>query len=155
MGRLQSGTARNGWADEDKTDRVWMDDEKKKKLKLSTLLSGNDSDKENWSPDEEGRAVFTSPQQRSGMANRKPLPMARSGQQQQQQRTVGRVLGDSHHRGNGHVRSTSELLIKRPMGGSGTGRATGPFDGSTFTRTRHRMAAVGGRRSSGACCRGH
>lgn len=98
----------------EENDEVWVDDEKKKKLKLSTLLSGNDSDKENWSPDEDGRPVSVHSQRPDGAGNsgRRPLPSARSAQQQRA--IANRVLSYSNiNKNRDHIRSSSNLLSKR------------------------------------------
>ncbi|KAG6363203.1 hypothetical protein INS49_008299 [Diaporthe citri] len=70
-----------------------------KKGKVSILFSpgGNDSDKENWSPDKEGRHVFRGA---SRPANgRRPLPSEPTSKTttglQKPRRSVGRVLGDA------------------------------------------------------------
>lgn len=57
-------------------DIVDVDGDEPKKVKMSMLLSpsGNDSDKENWSPDDDGSHVFRAPQR--GPAGRRPLPSA-------------------------------------------------------------------------------
>lgn len=53
-----------------------IDVDEPKKVKMSMLLSpgGNDSDKENWSPDKDGRTTFHGSQR--GPAGRRPLPSA-------------------------------------------------------------------------------
>ncbi len=63
-----------------------------KKLKVSTLLaiSGNDSDKENWSPDEDGHPS-SHPHRPTSTIGRRPLPSAAP---RNPRRTVGRVLDD-------------------------------------------------------------
>ncbi len=90
-------------------DKAWMDDEKRKKLKLSTILSGNDSDKENWSPDEEDRPVPGS--QYSGANTRRPLPGSRP------------ALGSGADKGN-----KSAHLVTRPLGGKLAGGAFSGLD---------------------------
>lgn len=110
VARMQNvSNARDAWQQESDKDKVWVDDEKKKKLKLSTLLSGNDSDKENWSPDEDGRPR-PSLQAASNLGNngRRPLPSSRNGQQQ---RTV---LGSDISKGNKNAQ-----LATRLTGGKG------------------------------------
>ncbi|TPX16620.1 uncharacterized protein E0L32_003561 [Thyridium curvatum] len=61
-----------------------------KKIKVSTLLaaSGNESDKENWSPDEDGNPSVASAIRHAG---RRPLPSAAP---RNPRRTMGRVLDD-------------------------------------------------------------
>lgn len=113
LGRALSSVARmqnvaNTTREESGTDKVWVDDEKKKKLKLSTLLSGNDSDKENWSPDEEGRPRHNQLSSSNlGNGVRRPLPSSRNGQQQRS------VLGEG---GKGNKNAQ---LATRMTGGKG------------------------------------
>lgn len=57
-------------------DIVDVDSDEPKRVKMSMLLSpsGNDSDKENWSPGDNGHHMFRAPQR--GPAGRRPLPSA-------------------------------------------------------------------------------
>lgn len=81
-----------------------LDADESKKVKASVLLSpgGNDSDKENWSPDADGNAVFRGAQRIP--AGRRPLPSAPLSKAMpstdflNSRRTMGRVLGDSTNR---------------------------------------------------------
>ncbi|EFX03284.1 homeobox transcription factor [Grosmannia clavigera kw1407] len=126
VARLQSVPPSHGAKVGEENDEVWVDDEKKKKLKLSTLLSGNDSDKENWSPDEDGRPVSVHSQRPSGTGNsgRRPLPSARTAQQQRA--IAGRVLNYCNINKNRDFRNSSNLLAKRQNGGkSGSGLSGG------------------------------
>ncbi|CAK7210164.1 hypothetical protein SEUCBS140593_000739 [Sporothrix eucalyptigena] len=110
VARMQNvSNAREPWQQESGKDKVWVDDEKKKKLKLSTLLSGNDSDKENWSPDEEGRPRSSA--NMAGNNGRRPLPSARAGPQRS-------VLGSDGSKGN-----------KNPQLSATRGGKAGAFDG--------------------------
>ncbi|EPE09448.1 homeobox domain-containing protein [Ophiostoma piceae UAMH 11346] len=111
VARMQnSNAARESWEESTKDDKVWVDDEKKKKLKLSTLLSGGgDSDKENWSPDSEGRPVVNS---QPGTNARRTLPASRNGQQQQRS-----VLGEGKTGSNTQPASRA------------AGKGNGAFDG--------------------------
>lgn len=85
-------------------DDAEFDADDSKKAKASILLSpgGNDSDKENWSPDREGNAVFRGAQRMP--AGRRPLPSAPlskvmpSTDSFNSRRTMGRVLGDGTNR---------------------------------------------------------
>ena len=84
------------------TDKVLADKEENGKVKLSMLLSptGNDSDKENWSPDEEGN-----PQFRHQLPNgRRPLPSGTASQRR-------RALQD--HRSPIFRASTAPLMGRR------------------------------------------
>lgn len=73
-----------------------------KKVKSSLLLSpgGGDSDKENWSPDGDGNAVFRGAQRMA--AGRRPLPSAPMSKPMPDslnlRRTMGRVFGDGSNR---------------------------------------------------------
>lgn len=74
-----------------------------KRVKPSLLRSpGGDSDKENWSPDSDGNAVFRGAQRMP--AGRRPLPSAPlfkvmpSTDSLNSRRTMGRVLGESTNR---------------------------------------------------------
>ncbi|CAK7232225.1 hypothetical protein SBRCBS47491_008195 [Sporothrix bragantina] len=111
VARMQNvSNSRESWQQQDSgKDKVWVDDEKKKKLKLSTLLSGNDSDKENWSPDEEGRPRSSANQTSNN--GRRPLPSSRTGPQRP-------VLGSDASKGN-----------KNPQLAATRGGKTGAFDG--------------------------
>ena len=112
VARMQNvANSRDAWQQQDcGKDKVWVDEEKKKKLKLSTLLSsGNDSDKENWSPDDEGRPRFAANQ--TGSNSRRPLPSARNGLQRS-------VLGSDSNKGN-----------KQPQLAATRGGKAGVFDG--------------------------
>lgn len=68
-----------------------------KKVKVSILLSpgGNDSDKENWSPDKEGYSMFRGASR--PVNGRRPLPSEPTSKAvlQKPRRSVGRVLGDA------------------------------------------------------------
>ncbi|CAK7223251.1 hypothetical protein SCUCBS95973_005114 [Sporothrix curviconia] len=110
VARMQNvSNSRECWQQQDSgKDKVWVDDEKKKKLKLSTLLSGNDSDKENWSPDEEGRPRSSAGQTANG---RRPLPSSRNGVQRS-------ILGSDGSKGN-----------KNPQLTATRGGKAGAFDG--------------------------
>lgn len=85
-------------------DDADLDADDVKKAKSSILFSpgGNDSDKENWSPDHDGNAVFRGAQRM--LAGRRPLPSAPlakampSTDSLNSRRTMGRVLGDSTNR---------------------------------------------------------
>lgn len=59
------------------------------KVKVSMLVSPTDSDKENWSPDEDGNT--------EGHHRRRPLPAASSSAKSQNPRRLGRILQD--HKG--------------------------------------------------------
>ncbi|KAJ0121547.1 homeobox domain-containing protein [Diaporthe amygdali] len=77
---------------------VEVDDLKKGKVSILFSPGGNDSDKENWSPDKEGYAMFRGA---SRPANgRRPLPSepTSKGALQKPRRSVGRVLGDAGNR---------------------------------------------------------
>lgn len=76
---------------------VEADDLKKGKVSILFSPGGNDSDKENWSPDKEGRHMFRGA---SRPANgRRPLPSEPTSKAttglQKARRSVGRVLGDA------------------------------------------------------------
>ncbi|ERT02208.1 hypothetical protein HMPREF1624_00506 [Sporothrix schenckii ATCC 58251] len=108
LGRALSSVARmqnvSNTREESGKDKMWVDDEKKKKLKLSTLLSGNDSDKENWSPDEEGRPSLGQPSANSLAGNgRRPLPSSRNGRQQRA------VLGGDGSKGSKHAQLATRM----------------------------------------------
>lgn len=112
VARMQNvaNTTREESGKESGKDNVWVDYEKKKKLKLSTLLSGNDSDKENWSPDEEGRPRHNQLSSSNlGNGVRRPLPSSRNGQQQRS------VLGEG-----GKGSNKNAQLATRMTGGKGT-----------------------------------
>lgn len=81
VARMQNvSNPRERWQPEENSkDKSLVDTDKKKKLRLSTLLSGNDSDKENWSPDGDDRER-TSTNQSSNNA-RRPLPSSRNAAQ--------------------------------------------------------------------------
>lgn len=121
LGRALSSVARmqniasgpRDWQQETGKDKVWADAQKKK-LKLSTLLSGNDSDKENWSPDEEGRPRFSVHQ---GAHGRRPLPAARSGLQKRP------VLG-----GDASKAAKNSPLATRMNGGKAGGAGDAGFE---------------------------
>lgn len=78
---------------------VEVDDLKKSKVSILFSPGGNDSDKENWSPDKEGRQMLRGA---SRPANgRRPLPSeptSKSAGLQKPRRSVGRVLGDASNR---------------------------------------------------------
>lgn len=78
---------------------VEVDDLKKGKVSILFSPGGNDSDKENWSPDKEGRQMFRGA---SRPANgRRPLPSeptSKTSGLQKPRRSVGRVLGDASNR---------------------------------------------------------
>lgn len=105
IGRLQTQfvntTTENLPMRRDETD---LDADEFKKVKSSILLSpgGNDSDKENWSPDSDGNAVFRGAYRMP--AGRRPLPSAPLSKAMpstdflKPRRTMGRVLGDSTKR---------------------------------------------------------
>ncbi|KIH88505.1 homeobox transcription factor [Sporothrix brasiliensis 5110] len=108
LGRALSSVARmqnvSNTREESGKDKMWVDDEKKKKLKLSTLLSGNDSDKENWSPDEEGRPSLGQLCANSlGSNGRRPLPSSRNGRQQRA------VLGGDGSKGSKHAQLATRM----------------------------------------------
>lgn len=65
---------------------VDVDHDDPKKVKMSLLLSpgGNDSDKENWSPGDDGQGVFRGSQRAVPASGRRPLPSAAPGQTQPQ-----------------------------------------------------------------------
>ena len=109
VARMQSSSAaRESWEENTKDDKVWVDDEKKKKLKLSTLLSGGgDSDKENWSPDSEGRSTANA---QPATHARRTLPASRNGPQRP-------VLGDGKTGTNAQPASRA------------AGKSSGAFDG--------------------------
>lgn len=75
---------------------VDVDDLKKGKVSILFSPGGNDSDKENWSPDKEVRHIFGGT---SRSANgRRPLPSeptSKTAGLQKPRRSVGRVLGDA------------------------------------------------------------
>jgi len=115
VGRLQSAPPRDVAA-EKPVDSKPADESESKKLKVSTLLatSGHDSDKENWSPDEEGNP---SQSQRPGVS-RRPLPGAAP---RNPRRTMGRLLEDV--RGPVFLASTNraQTAPTRRRGGKGGG----------------------------------
>lgn len=77
-------------------DEVVVDEDDLKKAKMSLLLSpgGNDSDKENWSPDDDGHPLFRGSQ--PGV--RRPLPSAPLSKKTQSQGTRRRVLENGTNR---------------------------------------------------------
>lgn len=85
-------------------DEREIDTDEPRKVKTSMLLSpsGNDSDKENWSPDDDGNSVFRGSHRVP--TGRRPLPSAPltkvmpSADSLNSRRNMGRVLGDSTNR---------------------------------------------------------
>ncbi|CAK7263505.1 hypothetical protein SEPCBS119000_000524 [Sporothrix epigloea] len=100
---------RGTWQPQDNIKDKTPLNEEKKKLKLSTLLSGNDSDKENWSPDGEGRVRPLASQPTK--TARRPLPTSRNGTP----RLLPRINGSKY-------KSSSQLSAVR-------GSKAGTFDG--------------------------
>lgn len=78
---------------------VDVDDLKKSKVSILFSPGGNDSDKENWSPDKEGRQMFRGASRPPN--GRRPLPSeptSKSVVLQKPRRSMGRVLGDASNR---------------------------------------------------------
>ncbi|KAI3397871.1 hypothetical protein diail_10272 [Diaporthe ilicicola] len=104
VARLQTGFV-NATTDKPPVRReqtpVEPDDLKKDKVSFLFSPGGNDSDKENWSPDKEGNAMFRGAS-RPTANGRRPLPSEpvskpppAAAVQKPQRRNVGRVLGDA------------------------------------------------------------
>ncbi|KAL1878763.1 hypothetical protein Daus18300_002039 [Diaporthe australafricana] len=74
---------------------VEADDLKKGKVSILFSPGGNDSDKENWSPDKEGHPMFRGASRPGN--GRRPLPSEPTSKAalQKPRRSVGRVLGDA------------------------------------------------------------
>ncbi|KAF3769092.1 hypothetical protein M406DRAFT_63052 [Cryphonectria parasitica EP155] len=79
-----------------RSDEVDVDEDDLRKVKMSILLSpgGNESDKENWSPDDDGNPVFRG----SHPGGRRPLPSAPTSRGMQSQHARRRVLEDDSNR---------------------------------------------------------
>lgn len=131
-------------------DETELDADEFKKVKSSILLSprGNDSDKENWSPDSDGHAVFRGAAHRMP-AGRRPLPSAPLSKPMpstdflNSRRTMGRVLGDSKNRSL-LGRASTAPTARRKRGESPVEIFTdGVNDADTSDNDEHRLGRSG------------
>ncbi|KAK3694935.1 hypothetical protein B0T22DRAFT_87551 [Podospora appendiculata] len=91
VARLQTNT---GLGNKKQTEKAVQSDNEKFKVSMLVSPSGNESDKENWSPDEDGNPCFSfqQPSFTSGISGRRPLP---SGTSREDKRNPRRTPGRS------------------------------------------------------------